>query len=169
LTDFRLESLRPFVTALRCRSLCAHPVAGLLPDGLPWRSGRASPQPGSARPRSLIAHLPNNSNCRGSAASRCGHARPLRAFPKFAVHVEHPKTELVALALTRWRPLCSRASAAVHWVGAFTFSQTRTVRPSRPSIGLLLGAAVIVRIFPSSLKYRTWSVRVQASFQEMST
>jgi hypothetical protein len=33
LTDFRLERLRPFVTALRCRSLWRHPVAGLLPDG----------------------------------------------------------------------------------------------------------------------------------------
>ena len=59
--------------------------------------------------------------------------------------------------------------ADVYWGSDFTFSQTKTDRPSRPSCGLLSGAAAIVRVFPSSLKNRTCSVPVQASFHEMST
>ena len=62
-----------------------------------------------------------------------------------------------------------KSGTATHWVGTFTFSHTRTPRPSPPSIGLFMRAVVIVRMFPSSLKNRTWSVPVQASFQEMST
>ncbi len=53
-----------------------------------------------------------------------------------------------------------------HWVGLLTFSQTRTARPSVPSIGLLRTGVVMVRVLPSSLKERSWSVPVQAWFQE---